>query len=364
MSSIWSNGISVSLFGESHGQSIGVTIDGAPSGYEINYDKLETFMKRRSASKNPDISTTRIELDKFEIISGISNDRTTGAPITAIIKNNDTISSNYKPIKYTPRPGHSDYTYNQKYKGFNDYRGGGHSSGRLTAGLTFAGAISEQILKFHNIHTAAHIKSIKDIEDDSFNPTKIKKSDLENLKSSKLPLLNMNILPLINHIIKNVKDNKDSIGGTLECGIIGIPAGVGSPIFKNLKSLISSIVFGIPAVQGIEFGAGFSSTKLRGSENNDNFFINECGQIKTYTNNHGGILGGISSGMPIIFNVAIKPTSSISIPQKTVNMKTKKNTVITVKGRHDPCIVPRVIPVIESAASIAMLSELIKSNFI
>ncbi len=362
MSSIWNNGLNISLFGESHGKAIGVVIDNAPPGFKIDIDNINNFMKRRTSIYNIETSTKRKESDIPNIISGIFNDKTTGAPITAIIENNDKISHNYDNIKYTPRPGHSDYTYYKKYKGNNDYRGGGHSSGRLTAGIVFAGAICSEILKKYNIYCGAHIKSIKDIKDSLLNPTNISLSDFEKIKSNVFPVINKHIEKDMKHIINKAKEDNNSLGGIIECAIIGVPCGIGSPIFKNLKSVISSLIFSIPAVKGLEFGNGFNSTLLTGYENNDEFIIND-NKIKTLTNNHGGILGGISSGMPIIFNVAFKPTSSIYKSQKTINIKKFKNDQIKIEGRHDPCIVPRAVPVVEAAGYIAITSELIKSNF-
>jgi len=323
MSSTWGNNIKISIFGESHGEAIGVVIDGLPSGEEVNFDEIMIQMQRRTPGG--DFVSKRCENDIPEMLSGIFNNKTTGTPLCAIINNKDAKSADYN--QFLPRPGHADYTGHVRYKGFNDFRGGGHFSGRLTCPLVFAGAICRQILKKRNIEIIADI------------------IDKDKLQAR----------------IVNAKSNGDSVGGIIECTIIGVPAGVGNPIFDNIESKISSMVFGIPGVKGIEFGSGFASAEMIGSEHNDEFII-EDGIIKTKTNNHGGILGGISSGMPIIFRTAFKPTSSIEKCQKTVNLKDNTEQEISTKGRHDPCIAIRAVPVVEAATAIAILDLIV--NFV
>ncbi len=362
MSSTWGERVKISIFGESHGESIGVVIDGLPAGEKIDFDELYTQLKRR-APGNDSMSTKRKEEDIPKFVSGILNGFTTGTPICAVINNTDQRSKDYSEISSIVRPGHADYTGSIKYKGFNDTRGGGHFSGRLTAPLTLAGAICKQILSRRGIDIFAHIYSIANIKDKAFDPVNIDKNIYHRLQSQSFPLIDENIENSMKSLIEGIKLSMDSVGGIIECAITGVAAGVGSPIFGGIENVLSSIIFGIPAVKGIEFGNGFDSTHLRGSENNDPFIL-ENGKVKTGTNNHGGILGGISSGMPILFKVAIKPTPSIVKPQQTVDISKKIPTVLSVSGRHDPCIVPRAVPVVESASAIAVINLMMEENLI
>lgn len=352
MSSTYSGSIKVSIFGESHSDAIGAVLDNIPAGEKIIFDEIIMQMQRRVPGHD-NISTDRKENDIPEVISGILNGYTTGAPVCAIIKNNNVNSEDYKNLKDLIRPGHSDYSANIKYRGFNDKRGGGHLSGRLTAGLTFCGAICRQILEHRGVVIGAHAYSIFDVFDKKFEGNLSDKL-LINLSRERFPVIDRNKKEEMMERILQVQKDGDSIGGIIECAIKNIPPGVGAPIFDGVENKISSLIFAIPAIKGIEFGAGFSSAKMRGSQNNDPFVING-GKVATYTNNHGGILGGISSGMPIIFRCAVKPTPSISRPQKTVNIKSKLMQEISISGRHDPCIVPRAVPVVESVAAIALL---------
>ncbi len=354
MSSIFGDFIKISIFGESHGNAIGITLDGLPAGESINFGEVTANMQRR-APGNDKTATSRKEYDSFEVLSGILNDKTTGTPLCAIIKNNNIKSSDYSDLINKPRPGHADFTGNIKYKGFQDVRGGGHFSGRLTAPLTFGGSVCRQILKRRNIDICAHIYSIENIYDDTFCDVNVSKDIINKISHSRFPLINQDMEPKMRNKIENVKLEYDSLGGIIECAITGISAGIGSPMFYGIENVISSIIFGIPAVKGIEFGLGFESTKIKGSQNNDSFYF-EGEKVKTKTNNCGGILGGISTGMPIIFRVAVKPTPSISKKQNTVDLDIKQNTQINVKGRHDPCIVPRAVPVVESAAALAIIN--------
>lgn len=358
MASVWNKGLNISVFGESHGSAVGVVIDNIPPGIEINCKKIESFMARRVASNNKIGSTGRRERDKFNIISGIFNNKTTGTPICAIITNQDHNSSEYGDIEFLARPGHADFTGSVRYKFFNDFRGGGHFSGRLTAPITFAGAVCQQILDTKEIKSFAHINSVGNINDKRFDLGNTNIIELERIHSKSMAVLDDTIITKIKDRICDVMKQGDSIGGTIECIILGVPAGIGSPIFDGIENYISYLAFGIPGVKGIEFGAGFKVALMTGLENNDEFCV-EDRVVKTKTNNHGGILGGISSGMPIVFNIAIKPTPTISQMQKTVNLKTMENKEILVKGRHDACIVTRAVPVVESIANIAILSQLI-----
>lgn len=356
MSSIFKGNINVSIFGESHGAGIGVVIDGLPAGEKIDMQKVLHFMKRR-APKSDGTSTYRYEKDIPEVLSGMLDGVTTGAPLAAIIRNTDTKSGDYKNISHLARPAHADYTAYIRYDGFNDIKGGGHFSGRLTAPLCFAGAICTQILSHRGIHIGAHIKSIYDVHDDSFDPINISHDDIEAIRNRNFPVINEKIADKMKSVILDARNNLDSLGGVIECCAIGMPAGIGSPMFSGLENIIASAIFAIPAVKGIEFGAGFASSRMTGSENNDEFYI-DGDTVKTRTNNHGGILGGISSGMPITMNVAFKPTPSIARPQHTIDYKKSEDAVIEIKGRHDPCIVPRAVPCVESVMGISILSSI------
>lgn len=358
MASIWNKGLNISVFGESHGSAVGIVIDNIPPGIEISCKEIENFMVRRVASNNKIGSTERKETDDFDIISGVFNNKTTGTPMCAIIKNQDHESSEYSDIEFLARPGHADFTGSVRYKFCNDFRGGGHFSGRLTAPITFAGAVCQQILDTKGIKSFAHISSIGNINDKRFDLNQTTILELEKIHSKSIEVLDDTIISKIKDKIRNIMKQGDSIGGTIECIILGVPVGIGSPIFDGIENYISYLAFGIPGVKGIEFGAGFKTALMTGSKNNDEFYV-EDDVIKTKTNNHGGILGGISSGMPIVFNLAIKPTPTIAQTQKTVNLKTLEDTKILVSGRHDACIVTRAVPVVESVANIAILSQLI-----
>lgn len=357
MGSCWGNKVKVSIFGESHGTAIGVVIDGLPSGEKIDMDEVYAQMARR-APGNDKTATPRKESDTPEILSGMLNGVTTGAPLCAVIHNTNTRSADYGNIMSAPRPGHSDYTAYLRYSGFNDVRGGGHFSGRLTANMVFAGAVIRQILKRRGIDIAAHIYSIGNVNDEPFNPLGIDKDLIERLNSEKFALVNPENEFEMRSTVAQAAAEGDSIGGVVECIIQGMPAGIGDPMFGGVENVISSVVFGVPAVKGIEFGSGFEGSRMRGSQNNDEFYYDENGAVRTRTNNHGGILGGITSGMPIVFRAAVKPTSSISINQNTIDLQKNENTVLSVKGRHDPCIVTRAVSVIEAAAAIAVINIL------
>ena len=295
------------------------------------------------------------------VLSGIFNGKTTGAPLAAIIENSNTKSKDYSELKIKMRPSHSDYPAMIKYDGYNDYRGGGHFSGRLTAMFVFAGAVCKEILKQRDIYVGSHIKSIRNVKDDSFDKTNITKELLDNLRENRFPTLNKNVVDEMQKEILDAKNDLDSVGGVIEAAIINLPAGIGDPMFNSVESVLSHMLFSIPAVKGVEFGEGFNIATLRGSEANDSYYI-EDGKIKTYTNNNGGILGGITNGMPVVFSLAIKPTPSISKPQKTVNVETMENDILEIHGRHDPCIVQRAVPVVECAAAVAILDILLQEK--
>jgi chorismate synthase len=358
MSSIWGERLKISIFGESHGGGIGVVLDGLPSGEFIDMQEILVLMERRTPGRDK-TATARKEADIPEILSGIYQDRTTGAPLSAIIRNTDTRSKDYSDLLDIPRPGHADFTALKKYGGFSDPRGGGHFSGRLTAPLTFAGAVCRQILSHHRIQIAAHIYSISQVKDTPFDPINIDEAMLKRLHAQPFAVISPDIETHMRDIIEEARIAGNSVGGIVECAAVGLPAGIGSPIFGGMESRISSIMFGIPAVKGIEFGAGFNCSNMKGSECNDPFItVND--EIKTATNHHGGILGGITSGMPIIVRAAFKPTPSISMEQTTLNLQDMEQTALKIKGRHDPCIVPRAVVVVESALAVAILDAMLE----
>lgn len=324
MSSTYGENLKISIFGQSHSEAIGVVIDGLPAGFEVDMDELGEFLSRRAPGQGKH-TTSRKEPDRPEFLSGLAGGKTCGAPLAALIRNTNTRSSDYDNIRDIPRPGHADFAARIKYGGAEDVSGGGHFSGRLTAPLCIAGGIALQILKEKGITVKAEIKEIGGKKD----------GFLETVEEARL--------------------DADSVGGVIECVIEGVPAGYGNPMFGGVENKIASCVFGIPAVKGVEFGAGFEAARMRGSENNDEFYYEEDGRVRTRTNNHGGILGGITTGMPIVFRAAFKPTPSIGKPQKSISFSEKKDAVLEIKGRHDPCVVMRAVPCIEAAAAITVL---------
>ena len=360
MSSVFGNCIKVSIFGQSHSESIGVVIDGLKAGFKPDIDKINAFMKRRAPGQNA-VSTPRSEADEAHIISGLADGYTCGAPLCAVINNTNTRSKDYSKLKEIPRPAHSDFPAFVKHSGFNDIRGGGHFSARLTAPLCFAGALCMQLLEKENIYIGAHISSIKDVHDSDFDMVSVSKEELEKLKNAPVPLLNQEAWPLMEQTILSAKAEGDSVGGIIECACTGVKPGVGEPMFDGIENRIAQAIFAVPAVKGIEFGRGFESSKLFGSENNDPFYF-DGGEVKTKTNNHGGILGGLSSGMPIVFRAAFKPTPSIAKEQDSVNLLSKHDEKLKIEGRHDPCVVLRAVPCVEAAAALAVYDLLLESK--
>ncbi|MFA5341706.1 MAG: chorismate synthase [Clostridia bacterium] len=353
MSSVFGKNINISIFGQSHSNAIGVCIDNLPAGLEIDMQKLSDFLQRRSAN-NKSYATKRKEKDEVEFLSGLVDNTTCGAPLCAIIRNNDIKPQDYDSLRDIPRPSHADYTSHMKYKGYQDPTGGGHFSGRLTAPLCIAGAICMQLLSKEGINIYAHIKKIHNVEDISFDPLKYNRDIMDKLEKNDFPVVDNEKGILMQQQIQKAAEAHDSLGGVIECVVYNLPTGIGDPMFDGLENNISKAIFGIPAVKGIEFGNGFSCADLKGSQNNDAFYIKD-NTVFTKTNNHGGILGGISSGMPLIFRVAIKPTPSIGIEQDSISLSETENRKINIKGRHDPCIVPRAVPCIEAAAAIALM---------
>ena len=347
MSSIFGNHIQISIFGQSHSAAIGVVIDGLPAGERIDEEELQSFLARRAPGQS-DLTTARREADQVRILSGLYRGCTCGAPLAAEIENRDVRSRDYEKIADIPRPGHADYTAHVKYGGWEDYRGGGHFSGRLTAPLCVAGGIAKQILARRGIRIEAAIDEIGGVTYEDAVAG-------ENVTTEK----EAGALPAAwTRMIATVREEGDSLGGIICCRISGMPAGVGSPMFDGLENRIAQVVFAIPAVKGLEFGAGFQAARMRGSENNDPFCLDEEGQVATATNHHGGILGGISSGMDITFRAAFKPTPSIAKEQDSISFSRGEDARLSIQGRHDPCIVLRAVPVVEAAAAVALLDAL------
>ena len=348
--------VKVTVFGESHGPYIGVTLDGLCAGIKIDEKKINEALELRRPFGS--ISTGRVEKDKYEIISGYFNGYTTGSPLTVIIPNENTISKDYSEFKIKPRPSHADYVAEVKYEGYEDYRGGGHFSGRVTTGLVIAGSIARQILEAKGIYIGSHLKQVNDFKDDELKNTV---AEVKKLNRSKIALVNSKGEKELIELIEEAKNSLDSLGGVIETEILGMPVGIGEPMFDSLEGNLARLIFAVPAVKGVEFGLGFEFADKKGSEVNDEFIIKD-GKVETSTNNNGGINGGISNGMPIIIRTAIKPTPSIARKQNTVNLKKIKEETLEIKGRHDPCIVHRARIVIDSVVALGILDALCIAN--
>ncbi len=359
MSSEFGNLLRVGIFGQSHGKAIGVNMEGLPAGEVIDLEELDAFLARRKPGTSP-LSTARKEADKPIFLSGLENGVTCGSPLCAIIENSDQHSSDYRELADKPRPGHADYTAWVKWNGRADMRGGGHFSGRLTAPLCIAGGIAKQILARRGIHVGAHLASVGCAEDDLF-PLRPTRELFDSVAAKPFPVLNDEAGARMQELILEAKADLDSVGGTIECAAIGLPAGLGDPMFGGMENRLAAALFGIPAIKGVEFGAGFAASRMRGSENNDPF-CTEDGSIVTETNHAGGILGGITTGMPLTLRLAVKPTPSIGKEQRTVSLSAMENTTLTVHGRHDPCIAPRAVPVAEAVTALVLLDLLLEEN--
>ena len=349
MSSVYTGNLTVSIFGQSHAPAIGVTVDGLPAGLPVDPDELQRFLSRRAPGQNA-WSTPRREADAPEFLCGLKNGKTCGAPLTAIIRNTNTRSGDYENLKDIPRPGHADYTAQVKFGGAQDVSGGGHFSGRLTAPLCIVGGICLQLLAREGIAVVSRIASIAGVCDEG---------ELTSSTADKdFPVVNDACGEKMRAAIAQAREEGDSVGGVIECAVFGAPAGLGDPMFGGMENRIAAAIFGIPAVKGIEFGAGFGAAKLRGSENNDAFSV-ENGKIVTETNHCGGILGGITDGMPIVLRAAFKPTPSIARTQQSVNLQSVTREELAITGRHDPCIVPRAVPCVEAAVAVAVYDALL-----
>ncbi len=356
MISKYGENLKLSIFGTSHGPEIGMTLEHVPAGLAVDHDALQAFLNRRAPGQN-DWSTTRRESDIPHFHSGIADGYTTGAAITAVIYNENARPGDYDNLKNIPRPGHADFAAWMKYGLDFDMSGGGPFSGRLTAPLCMAGGLCRQWLSQQGVQIGAHIACIGSFKDDAFDPGMPRFDEID----PDFPVINKACGKRMQEVVAHAKDNGDSVGGIIECAITGLQAGLGGAMFGGLESKIAQAVYGIPAVKGVEFGLGFENASYHGSDANDEFILVD-GQIRTKTNHCGGILGGISNGMPVIFRVAMKPTPSISNPQKSVNMKTMEEVTFQSKGRHDPCIVPRAVPVVEAAAAIAIYDMILGEN--
>ena len=359
MGSVWGNILKISVFGESHGECIGIVIDNFPHGLKIDHDHISAQMRRRAPGLSPGLSTSRAEDDSPVIYSGVLKGFTTGAPICAIIKNTNRRSEDYQHVLRKPRPSHADLPAHRKYGGFEDGRGGGHFSGRLTAPIVFAGALCSQFLQKYGIDVFSHIKNIGEVYDDTPDYTRFPDDISDILKSERLPFINKAKQRQASELIEKYKKEGNSVGGAVECIIKNMPTSLGSPIFSSVESSLASILFSIPGVKAVEFGAGTDFSALDAKRANDEYYYDESGNIKTKTNNNGGILGGITTGMPVVFTVTLKPTPSIYSAQNTVDLIDGCDTKINIEGRHDPCIAVRAVPVTESAAMIAVMDMIL-----
>lgn len=355
MSSTFGNALKITIFGQSHAPAIGVCMEGFPAGFAPDFDELNAFLARRAPGQGAH-TTARREPDRPEFLAGLVNGHTCGVPVTAIIRNTDTRSGDYAAFTDVPRPSHADYPAQIKWNGAQDAAGGGHFSGRLTAPLCIAGGLCLQYLRTRGVEIFAHIERIGAAQDRRFTPTQP-----EPLAKAKLPVLDAACAETMLAEIASAKAGGDSVGGCIECAVTGLPAGLGSPMFGGMENRLAQILFGIPAVKGVEFGSGFACAEMRGSEHNDPYFMHD-GAVRTRTNHAGGILGGLTTAMPVIFRVAIKPTPSIARPQESVSLQRGENAVLEIHGRHDPCIVPRAVPCVEAAAAVAILDALLEEN--
>lgn len=359
MSSEFGNILRVSVFGQSHGKAVGVVVDGLPAGEAIDLEELQRFLDRRRPGTGP-LSTARKETDVPEFLSGLEGGKTCGAPLCAVIKNADQHSKDYGELADKPRPGHADFTAWAKWGGHADMRGGGHFSGRLTAPLCVAGGIAKQILARRGIFVGAHLASVAGICDRPF-PLHPTAALFEEVAAKPFPVLDEAAGERMRAAILEAKNDLDSVGGVIECAAAGLPAGLGEPMFGGVENRLAAALFGIPAVKGVEFGEGFRAAELRGSENNDPFTV-EDGEIRAESNRAGGILGGITTGMPLVLRAAVKPTPSIGRPQKTVRLSAMEASELTVHGRHDPCVAHRAAPVVEAVTAAVLLDMLLEGN--
>lgn len=358
MSSIYlGKSLRLSIFGQSHSAAIGCVLDGLPAGIPIDEEKIANFMARRAPGRD-EYSTSRSEADAVEFLSGVSAGVSCGAPISLVIRNTNTRSGDYAGLSVTPRPSHADLTARAKFGEAADFAGGGHFSGRLTAPLCAAGAILLEFLSERGVHIGAHIASIAGVRDAELDRARVSADELRLVSSKRFPVIDDAAGARMFEAIAEAKADADSVGGVIECAAVGLPAGLGDPMFDGVENRLSQAIFAIPAVRGIEFGAGFAAADMRGSEHNDPFDVSS-GRVVTAKNDHGGILGGITSGMPLVFRVALKPTPSIGKPQQSVNLDSMLPSELVIHGRHDPCVVPRAVPCVEAAAALVLADFII-----
>ena len=349
--------LTVTVFGQSHAPAVGMVMDGLPAGIQVDQEQLLAFMARRAPGQGS-FTTSRKEADAPEFLSGLVENVTVGAPVSAVIRNSDTRSRDYSQFLTVPRPSHADYPARVRFGRDFDIRGGGQFSGRLTAPLCIAGSIALQWLEKRGAYVGAHIASIAGIEDASFDPVNVSARDFLRVQENGFPVLDPEAGKAMLAAVEEARQALDSVGGIVECAAVGLPAGVGDALFGGMESALSAALFGIPAVKGVSFGSGFESAGLRGSQNNDPYVVRE-GRIATVTNHAGGIAGGMTTGMPLICRAAFKPTPSIGLPQRSVNLDTMEETSLVITGRHDPCVVPRAGPVVEAVTALVLMDRLL-----
>ncbi|MCI8302479.1 MAG: chorismate synthase [Oscillospiraceae bacterium] len=354
------NKLKVTIFGQSHAPAIGCVVDGLPAGFAPDMERLTAFMARRAPGRNA-WSTPRKESDAPEILSGLVEGRTCGAPVAAVIRNGDQHSRDYSDLRRTPRPSHADYTALIKYGDDYDIRGGGQFSGRLTAPLCFAGGLALQLLEQRNVRVAAHIDRIGGVSDSAPDFAAVSREELEKLLQKPFPVFDDGAGMRMRQAIEAARMDTDSVGGVIRCFALGVPAGMGEPMFGGVENRLAAALFGIPAVRGVSFGTGFAAASMRGSEHNDPFIM-DGDRVSARTNHAGGVLGGITTGMPLVVNIGIKPTASIAKEQDTVDLEKRENARLIIHGRHDPCIVPRAVPVVEAVTALTLLDMLLEDN--
>lgn len=360
MRSTWGNNLQLTIFGESHGPAIGVVVDGLPIGLSVDEEAVARDMARRAPGQDP-TATARREADRVRIVSGLYRGHTTGAPLCGLIENTNVRSGDYEAMQRLMRPGHADYAGYVKYRGMNDPRGGGHFSGRLTAPLVFAGALCRQALAARGIEVGAHIASIAEVEDAPMDPVGVDAQTLRALRDARFALLDPAREAAMRARVEEARLAGDSVGGSIEVAAVGVPAGLGAPFFDSLESTLAHLLFSIPAVKGVAFGDGFGLCAMRGSGANDAMRVQD-GRVTCETNHNGGVTGGITNGMPVVCRVAVKPTPSIAQPQRTVDVSCMADAQMEIRGRHDPCIVPRAVPVVESAMLLALTDLLLEEE--
>ena len=360
MRSTWGNNLQLTIFGESHGPAIGVVVDGLPIGLSVDEEAVARDMARRAPGQDP-TATARREADRVRIVSGLYSGHTTGAPLCGLIENTNVRSGDYEAMQRLMRPGHADYAGYVKYRGMNDPRGGGHFSGRLTAPLVFAGALCRQALAARGIEVGAHIASIAEVEDAPMDPVGVDAQTLRALRDARFALLDPAREAAMRARVEEARLAGDSVGGSIEVAAVGVPAGLGAPFFDSLESTLAHLLFSIPAVKGVAFGDGFGLCAMRGSGANDAMRVQD-GRVTCETNHNGGVTGGITNGMPVVCRVAVKPTPSIAQPQRTVDVSCMADAQMEIRGRHDPCIVPRAVPVVESAMLLALTDLLLEEE--